>query len=484
MKKSVSVFILVVFALLLSSCTTINSVSNKIRRLLPNEIKSDLILDQTLDSKPITWYYQNQILEDGILEQPYLDYDQKTTVTAIYLDKSYEFDIPTQSKYASVSKILIDTNGVEVISKDDYITGKISVSSRNQTVNQDISMRIKGRGNSTWLNPKKPYKIKFDERISLLGMKSAKEYVLLAEYSDKSLLRNFIAHKLGSMLNIGYALETRFVEVYFNGIYEGFYLLTEQVETDKNRLNIKAEIDTNSGFLIELEADDRINAEGTEGVHWIRVGEKNYVIKSPDTGDYTEIELRSKASSIKEYLTEFENSIVNGLYPNYIDTSTFIDYFIIQELTKNVDSGYSSVYSFRDGNGVLVMGPLWDFDISMGNGDYFDSTPIGFHALGYNRWFTMLFEQEAFKVEYINRYLTVYEKYLPTLLEIYIQVSQITLEEREQNFDRWDIMGQYVWPNPPKMVNETTVQGQDQLVIDFLNERALHLKTTYEAMLE
>ena len=466
----------------LIGCETNNTTEEQIKRLLPTEIKGDLVLDQELQGSPITWYYEGNLLIDGQLVQPYLDYSRSTTITALYEGETYTYDIPTKSKYELVSKLLIDTDGEEIVSKDDYVNGKVSLSKNNQTLNQNVTMRIKGRGNSTWNNPKKPYKIKFDERVSLLGMKNAKEYVLLAEYTDKTLMRNYTAHKLASMLEVGYTLDTRFVEVYLNGVYEGFYLLTEQVETDKNKLSIEAEIEANSGFLIELEADDRVGAEGVEDIHWIRVNNKNYVIKSPDTEDYTESELRNKAKSIKDYLLAFEASITNDTYIDYIDVDSFVDYFIVQELTKNVDSGYSSVYSFKDAQGKLTMGPLWDFDISLGNGDYFDSTPQGFHAYGYNQWFTMLFDQDSFKETYINRYNEIYDIYLPILLESIIKVREETLIARELNFTRWAIMGQYVWPNPPHMVEVTTVTGQDDLLYNFLIERADHLKTIYENM--
>lgn len=480
MKKIMITILMALIGFSLFGCQSENSTKNQIKRLLPTEIKGDLMLDQELKGSPITWYYDGVLLEDGQLIQPYLDYSQTTTVTALYDGQTYSYEIPTLSKYAVVSKLLIDTDGVQITSKDDYVQGKISLSNNNQTLNENVVMRIKGRGNSTWDNPKKPFKIKFDERVSLLGMKNAKEYVLLAEYTDKTLMRNYVAHKLASMLEVGYTLDTRFVEVYLNGVYEGFYLLTEQVETDKNKLSIEAAIDIDSGFLIELEADDRVGAEGVEDIHWIRANNKNYVIKSPDTEDYTENELRDKAKSIKDYLLAFEASITNDTYEDYIDVESFIDYFIVQELTKNVDSGYSSVYSFKDANGKLTMGPLWDFDISLGNGDYFDSTPQGFHAYGYNQWFTMLFDQDSFKQAYINRYNEIYETYLPILLESILKVRENTLEARELNFTRWQIMGHYVWPNPPHMVEVTTVTGQDELLYQFLVERAEHLKTVYE----
>lgn len=478
--KKILLFVLMLLSVFtLFACETTVDINKQLERIIPTEIKSDLVLDTNINGLDVSWYFNGELLTDGKLDQPYLDYARKLPLKAVIGNESYEFEVETESKYEIVSKLYLNTENQTGISKEAYVKGSVSLSNDGTYLNNDLSMKVKGRGNSTWGNPKKPYKIKFDDRVSLLGMKSAKTYVLLAEYNDKSLMRNYVAHKMASMLDVGYKIETRFVELYLNNNYEGFYTLTEQVETDKNKLSIAAGISPTDGFLIELEADDRVGNEGIEDIHWIRVNGRNYVIKSPDVDDFSNQELQIKAKSIKDYLIIVENSIAADTYDQYIDVDSFIDYFLIQELTKNVDSGYSSVYSFKDKNGLLTMGPIWDFDISLGNGDYFDSTYAGFHAYGANHWFTLLMDAPSFRARYILRYNEFYMNILDVIETSIIKVRESTIEERKLNFTRWQIMGEYVWPNPPHMVKADTVEKQDDLLLDYLNARADHLFVAY-----
>lgn len=479
MKKVFLIVLTFVSVLILFGCDTTEGIEKQLERIIPAEIKGDIVLDTKVNGLDVTWYFNGELLTEGTLEQPYLDYARKLPLKAVIGEQSYEFEVETKSKFEIVSKLYLNTMDQASISKEEYVKGSVSLSNDGTYLNNDLSMKVKGRGNSTWGNPKKPYKIKFDERVSLLGMKSAKTYVLLAEYNDKSLMRNYVAHKMASMLDVGYKIETRFVELYLNNNYEGFYTLTEQVETDKNKLNIAAGISPTDGFLIELEADERVGNEGIEDIHWIRVNDRNYVIKSPEVDDFSKEELRIKAKSIKDYLIMVEKSIAADTYDRHIDVDSFIDYFLIQELTKNVDSGYSSVYSFKDKDGLLTMGPIWDFDISLGNGDYFDSTYEGFHAYGSNHWFTLLMDTLSFKGRYIERYIQFYTEILSDVESSIVKVRESTINERERNFTRWQIMGEYVWPNPPHMVKADTVEKQDDLLLDYLRDRADYLFVTY-----
>src|SRR5690606_21317035 len=128
----------------------------------------------------------------------------------------------------------------------------------------------------------------------------------------------------------------------------------------------------------------------------IQVDGRAYMIIHPDQDDYTQAEMNNKANYIKSYLQNTYLSMLNGTYHSYIDVEELIEYFIIQETTKNVDVNYSSVFMYKDYNQKLKMGPLWDFDISMGNGDYYPSNPEGYWATNHS-YLSRLLEDATFK---------------------------------------------------------------------------------------
>jgi len=475
MNKIYMSIILIFSLLLLTSC--FKGVKEDLG--IPRIITDDFQFPTEYKDSEVVWYLDGILIENGYFPYPDNVLAKEVIFEAHIDDDIYRYEVLIESRLSYVSEIFIDTNNIPIVSKDDYVNATLTLKNKGIILHENLPLRIKGRGNSTWGHPKKPYKLKFDERTSLLDMPNVKEYVLLAEYGDKSLMRNYVAHQLASYLEVGYTLETRFVEVYLNEEYNGFYLMTEQVEVDKNKLSIESSDLADGGILFELESDDRINDEGIENIDWFRVSNKNYVIKSPDSEDYSVAVMNQKANYMIEYIEAFEDSIDNNTFEDYIDVDSFIDYFIVQELTKNVDSGYSSVYSFKDKDGLLTMGPLWDFDISLGNGDYFDSTPVGFHAYGYNLWFTMLMDNSTFKQRYVSRYNEVVDLYIPELLNDLRIARELTYDARVKNFTKWDILNSYVWPNPEVLVKANTVTKQDDFLENYIVERVEWLTDEY-----
>ena len=435
-------------------------------------------LPQSYEGETITYTHEGDILTDYTIPFSYqrrdVTYDVKAEVKVG--DETITEDLRFLIKASPyVYKLNITTEGKEeVVSKEVYLKGTIQVDSDDAFKTEEIEMEIRGRGNSTWANPKKPYRIKMKERTSILGLRAVKNYVLLAEYTDKSLLRNYAAHTLASYLNLGYKLDMRFVEVYFNGRYDGLYFMTEQIKEDKNGLDLDISGATDSGFLVELEADDRIGSEGPENVGWVRVYDNNFVIKDPDLTDYEDSVSSDKATYIKGYLEKTFDSFNTDEFDKYIDLDSFIDYFVLQELFKNVDVGYSSVYSYKDTNGLLFMGPVWDFDISLGNGDYFHSA-YDLYRNRYNTWFDRIVNQKRFENLYIKRFKEVMDLYLPLLLEEIDFAYEGIKEAANRNFERWPIMGDYVWPNPEEMVNIKTHKGQVDYIKTYLNKRSTWL---------
>ncbi|MEA5127283.1 MAG: CotH kinase family protein [Proteiniphilum sp.] len=226
------------------------------------------------------------------------------------------------------------------------------------------NVSLRGRGNTTWGYPKKPYAIKLDKKAEVLGMPAHKRWVLLANWMDKTLLRNSVAFEIARKTGLEWTPRGTFVEVVLNGTHLGNYYLCEQIKVDKNRVNV-AELkgtDTEEpaitgGYLVELDTYyDEINKFRT--IH------KNLPVnfKEPD-----EDVLNSQQMNwFRNYFNQIEDILYGsgeGSYQDYIDMNSFIDWWLVHELTFNAEPNHpKSSYMHKDRNGKLKAGPVWDFD--------------------------------------------------------------------------------------------------------------------------
>ena len=403
-----------------------------------------------LDDKPFN--FRKRVTENITLVAKYND-DYENLVREIHID----LDDPSEMS-------------VWEIEKKTYLDATLKLFNDDKFALEEYQIEIRGRGNSTWTNPKKPYRVKFPKATSILGMRKAKLYVLLADYFDPSGLRNYLAHSFSSLLNLDYTLETRFVELYFNGEYQGMYLLTEQVQIYKNRLDLTMEDNPDSGFLIELEDDSRMEGEGDEDFDWVKVEGRNYLIKYPKPKNHSEEDYCLKAAYIKNYLTEMMASFEDGTYEEYIDVSQFIEYFILQEIFKNVDVNFSSVFAHKDEGGKLKMGPLWDFDISLGNGNYFDYSYLGYWAV-HHPWLKLLLKDDDFRESYQTRFRVVLEKLLPEAIDDLVSKGEILRKYFNDDNALWNTFGKSYWPVTEEMEAALTHEAHINLIKEFLEHR-------------
>ncbi len=348
--------------------------------------------------------------------------------------------------------------------------------------NGKIGIELRG-STSQDLFPKKQYGIEIRDvngasiDASLLGLPKKDDWVLFAPYDDKSLMRDVLAYKLGRDLG-RYASRSVYCEMVLNGEYMGVFVLLEKIKRDKNRVNIdKLDITENTGdnltggYILKL---DKI--EGSGGAGWNSPypppnrsgGQTTYFqYEYPKPADIT----AEQKTYIINYITQFENTLamdnfkdpVNG-YAKYIDVDSFVDYFIANELTRNPDAYRISTFMYKrkdsDG-GKLFMGPIWDFNLGFGNVNFCaKEKPEGF-IIDYNMicpsdgwlvpfWWSRLFEDPAFKTKVVTRWQTLRSKtYATSRITGYIDsVSNVlNLESQQRNFQRWPVLGQYVWPN-------------------------------------
>lgn len=331
--------------------------------------------------------------------------------------------------------------------KEDYVNGTISVINyENEEYSIDIlnaEMGIRLRGNSTMAALKKPFRIKFEEKQSLFGLPKAKSWVLLANYYDKSNIRNYLAYTFANQLdNLDFQPSSIFVEVRFNDDFLGLYLLSEHMQSGEGRVDIEDDVDSQGypSYFFELnERADDAEENLTEDVdYFITDYSKNFIYEYK----YPEGATAEQNQYIKNYMMETDQAIMNlDNYEEYIDVDSFIDYYIVQELFKNVDVGSTSQYYVKYANGKLHMGPVWDFDISLGvigGPDYnrYLSTDLWVRERDY--WYNSLFNDSAFLTRVQQRYTQVHD----LILNVYNSIDDLTeslQEAQEANLQRWPL---------------------------------------------
>lgn len=347
--------------------------------------------------------------------------------------------------YTGLPIMSINTeNDAPITSKEDYVKATISVTSQqgNDTdSNLDTTaVKIKGRGNSTWGLPKKPYKLKFDDKVSLFGEAKNKEWVLLANYTDKTLLRNATALHMGEISNLSWTPCSHFVELYLNHHYMGTYQLTEQIKIGKDRVNV-----TDDGYLLEVDAKPDVDDVTFTTT---RSGQP-YNIKDPDIEKGSE-----RYNWIQQHIQHIEDNLYSdnylsddSYYKKYVDIESFADWYLINEITKNNDACmFSSCYMNVDAKGTLRMGPIWDFDISLGNINYNGNmTPEGFWIK--NSYFiSRMFDDPSF-TSLVRTRFDYFKSHINEIYNWINQRSEYLKYSAVENNNVWETLYKDTWPN-------------------------------------
>lgn len=294
--------------------------------------------------------------------------------------------------------VVINTiNAEPIVSKDDWKEGAtMSIINADMTFDYQGTLSIKGRGNTTWGYPKKPYALKLDSKSKILGMPKHKRWCLLANWMDRTMIRNAVAFEIARKSpGLDWTPRGEFVEVILNGTHVGNYYLCEQIKVDKNRVDIE-ELDNTvtegdgitGGFIMELDTYyDEVNKfkSARRDLPWM--------FKDPD-------EVNSAQFT---YMQNYVNAMEDALYDdakfaarefvNYMDLESFVDWWIVYELAMNGEPNHpKSSYMHKDKNDVIKAGPVWDFDwrsFVPGSTSYFCIN----NAIYYGR----LFEDAGFK---------------------------------------------------------------------------------------
>jgi len=396
---------------------------------------------------------------------------------------------PTQSTV--LPRVYINTEGAQpVTSKDDYIDAVVRIESEVASEVTEVTTKIRGRGNTTWGMPKKPYRLKLDEAASLLGMPAERNWALLANYSDKSLVRNKLGMTLGELAGLAYNPRSRYVEVYFNGQYEGVYEFFEHREVSPVRVNIDPidkDTDTDPYAITGgwfLEADWRRD----EDVCWDSSLNVTFCAKDPELEQEDIADPSHPSYAQFNYITTYINAAEQALeqpgsaWTEYLDEDAAVNWYLVQELLRNNDANmHSSVFLYKPRGGKLFFGPLWDFDIAAGNIDYNgNDSPIGWYMRTASPWHARLHENTDFTQRVFARWCELREQGVIDGLADQVDkiVAGIDRAAIDRNFQRWPILGTYVWPN--SFIGQTYEEEVDFLKT-WLTQRAEWMHAEYVA---
>ena len=302
---------------------------------------------------------------------------------------------------------------------------------------ENSHVQIRGRGNGTWHNApnKRSLRIRFYEPQSLFDSGYMhRDWILLGNPFDRSLLRNhFIFYLAESMGGTGFVTSSRFVHLHINNIYVGVYQLTDERDSDRGRLDLLAHLNpTISEYLIELDARSED----------IVVNKREYKVRFPREGGMSPQHMEYACdyiNSVSEVIRDRDWAMITEL----IDIPSLVDFYIIQELSKDIDVGFASVFMQIKGQGTerrLYMGPVWDFDLSLGlmfTGHYqlgFDNSPEGMHAAISNYWFRYLMSIPEFREAVAKRWIDVSEHHIPSAIDEISRIARTYQEDFERNF--------------------------------------------------
>ena len=355
---------------------------------------------------------------------------------------------------------------------------------------------IELRGSSSQSFPQKSYGLTLvdssglDIDSGLVGMPKEHDWILYAPYDDKTCMRNILTYKLTREMN-RYGPRTKLCELVINGKYEGVYVLMEKIKRDKKRVDItKLDSATNTwpgisgGYIVKIDKSTGnggggwtsnyppvVNTNG-QTIYYLYDYPKDYKI-TPQQKNY-----------IRSYIDTFETVTAGPNFQDlqtgwrkYADEGSFIDYFIMDEISKNVDGYRLSSYLYKDSTGApktggrLMAGPVWDYNLAWWNADYCNGNLSAGWAYQFGTacpgdgwqvpfWWDRFLQDSIYSRDLKCRWLSLRQNVLDTTHVFYLIDSMATYlnEAQQRHFVRWPILGVYTWPNPSPLA--TTFAGE------------------------
>ena len=339
---------------------------------------------------------------------------------------------------------------------------------------------IERRGQTSQVRfPKKSWSVETrtarggNRTVPLLGMPKGNDWVLSAPYNDKSLMRNVLTYETARRLG-RYASRTRFVELTLNGRYQGVYVLMERLKLDGDRVDVDK-----PGNLLEWTFAWQARKKG----RFFRLPRTRRAIlfEDPERGSLPP----RRRAAVRESLASAERALYGRGFRDpergwraHIDEAAAVDFVLLNELFKNQDAFRGSTYLSRGGDGRWLLGPIWDFDIAMGNSDYGESRLVEGSMVARRQWASRLYRDPRFQRALAARWRALRRKGLAGRLQRSVRRHGGRLAATGaagRNFRRWPVLGRRVWPNPAAAVQRTTYASEVRALRTWLRRRVAWL---------
>jgi len=409
----------------------------------------------------------DKVLVDGVEQESSVtvnDFSKPVTykvISALGKEKYYTVTL----SYSGLPVVIIDTpQRATIPSKhEDWLEdATLTILNPDGTENFSGKTSIRGRGNSTWNYPKKPYALKLDNKSEILGMPKHKRWVLLANWMDRTLLRNRVAFQIAKSTGLDWNPNGEFVDVVLNGKHVGNYYLCEHIKVDKNRVNIH-ELDENAtegdditgGYIMELDINyDEINKFKSA------IFKLPYMFKDPDEVN------KQQFAYLQDYVNEMEASLDNDellaadKFMEYMDIDSYIDWWLVHELTDNSEPAHpKSTYMHKDKLGKMKAGPVWDFD-------WGTFQPGAKYTIKHTLYYPRLFKNPTFVARVKERWALLKPEF--NKISAFIESEKKTITPSEK-------MNHEMWPITQ------TVNGDESLTFE---EAVRRMKSAYEEKLK
>jgi len=377
--------------------------------------------------------------------------------------------------------VVLNTNGQQIVD-DPKISATMGIiwngpGKRNTLTdpkndfNGNISIEIRGSSSQSFLKKSYGFETKsidlVDMDVSLLGMPEENDWVLYAPYTDKTMIRDVFTYTMDASLG-HYSPRCRYVELFLNGKYEGVYVLMEKIKRNTNRVDIAKLLITDTtgenltgGYIIKIDKSTGGGGEGWTSDYSNVYGKTYYQYDYPKSKEIT----YQQKTYIQSYVRGMEKALNlekftgTGSYHEYINDSSFIDFMIVNEFAKNVDGYRLSSYLYKGKNKMMNCGPIWDFNLTYGNADYYNAwTTTGFQYqadLGADYWqnpfwWNKLMSDPIYVQRLKKRWSGIRKNEFSTARINFVTDSLVTLlsEAQVRNYQRWTgVIGSHVWPN-------------------------------------
>lgn len=394
--------------------------------------------------------------------------------------------LPTPDAVANLPIIFLEGPTDILVDRETWFPGHVSFLNPRQPEHDATGLvaDIRGRGNSTWHDgpDKRPLRFRFpaDAPQGVFYFEhEARTWILLANHFDQSLLRNYAALHLGGQLStMAFTPGVQNVHLYFNGEYMGVYLLTDERDLDPGRAQLTLHDDpTISEFFLEF--DGRADQDARTWYDYVRVHQHLYDIRFP-SGSRRSV---AQGEYVYDFLTQVSDAFRSRDWARinqWVNMDSFVDFYLVQELLKNTDFSFSSVFMTIQGQGAerrLHMGPLWDFDIAAGGVRFHYDAPLyvqgmetPYGVIGPNHyWVRNLMFIPEFNQMLYERWRQVRDTYWPRTLSRLDQLMALYSEDFERNFERHPVLGTAVVPttSPAKLGIDTHLGQVEHLLAWF-----------------